>query len=163
MNHNKMFIRRTDAFKFVKTNKNKAKNVKPHILILVWIFSGRGQREAVWFVHSVRQGGRNVRKRFLTVCRQVESRFPGCAVIKRTFYDKVAGTRALTRFNSQRKKIQNSNRKQQTQYVKKQDKHMEKHLKVEHQVVKMEQVVQVHLKRDRTQTCNRDRFLPLCP
>lgn len=40
---------------------------------------------------------------------------------------------------------------------------MEKHLKVEHQVVKLEQVVQVHLKRDRTHTCNRDRFLPLCP
>lgn len=101
MNHNKMFIRLTHAFKFVKTNKNNAKNVKPHILILVWIFSGRGQREAVWFIQSVRQGGRNARKHFLTVCRQVESRFPGCAVIKRTLYDKVAGTRTLTRFNSQ--------------------------------------------------------------
>lgn len=130
-------------------------------MILVWIFSGRGQREAVWLIQSDRQSSRNVRKHFLTVCRQVESRFPGFAVIKRAFYDKVVGTRTLTRFNSQLKIQIGINRL--TSVYEKQDKHIEKHLKVEHQVVKMEQIVQVHLKCDRTHTCNRDRFLPLCP
>lgn len=145
---------------FLKKTKTKQKNIKPHILILVWIFSGRGQREAMRLIQSDRQGGRNVRKHFLTVCCQVESRFPGCAVIKRAFYDKVAGTRTLTRFNSQLKIQIGSNRL--TSVCEKEDKHIEKHLKFEHQVVKLEQVLQVQLKCNRTHTCNTDRFLPLC-
>lgn len=49
-----MFIGHTAAFKFVKTNKNITKNVKTHILILVCIFSCRGQCEAVWLIQSDR-------------------------------------------------------------------------------------------------------------
>lgn len=64
-------------------------------LILVWIRTNRGQREAVRLVQPERRGGRHAGEGSLTVRGQVERRRPGGAVVQAALYDEVAGTGTL--------------------------------------------------------------------
>lgn len=73
----------------------------PHLLILVRICTNRGQREAVRLIQPARRRGRDAREGFGAVRGQVEGRSPGGAVVQRALYDEVAGTRTLSRLQSE--------------------------------------------------------------
>lgn len=100
-------------------------------------------------IQSARRRGRDAGEGFGAVRGQVEGGFPGSAVVQGALYDEVAGTRTLPRLQAELQ--------QPSQACEQQDEDLDRHLKGERQVVKVEQVVQVQLHRYGTHICNRHK------